>query len=426
MDAFYKGEFDDAAKKIDHSPLKKQKRNRLLYLLNQGTLHFYANNPAESNRFFNDADLFLEDLDKERLKNATGYLLNPNIKTYHGESFEKVLIHYYKILNFLQLGQPEAALVECKRMQLRLQNNIDYFKQKCKYKDDAFVHLLTGMVYEMQADYNNAYIAYKNAVEIYQNQYNTNYGTLVPNQLKSDLIKMALLNGFTEEANKFMVDFNLTESQVLADTANVFLFWNNGLCPIKDEDQIMFTANAQTDFVYFKNKDLDIVIPYQLNHNDSNLRKLTFVRVVFPKYVSRVPVVTSGKITSDSFPIHQTFEEIQPVDHIAYTSLSDRMFKEISEAVIRAAFKQTAALSAGSKDDGLATALSLLAAVTEQADTRNWQTLPFNINYCKVALPAGNHRLNFNNSTEVNVSVKNNMPSFAIIQTPQFNGYKSR
>ncbi|MBW6499451.1 MAG: hypothetical protein K0B09_13760, partial [Bacteroidales bacterium] len=36
---------------------------------------------------------------------------------------------------------------------------------------------------------------------------------------------------------------------------------------------------------------------------------------------------------------------------------------------------------------------SILGAVTEQADTRNWQTLPHSIHYARMPLPAGENNL---------------------------------
>jgi hypothetical protein len=81
------------------------------------------------------------------------------------------------------------------------------------------------------------------------------------------------------------------------------------------------------------------------------------------------------------------FQIVEDVNAIAYKSLEDRMTKELGEALLRAALKQIVVYKAGKeKKDGLALAASIYGAISEQADTRNWQLLPHSINYSRVPL----------------------------------------
>jgi hypothetical protein len=77
------------------------------------------------------------------------------------------------------------------------------------------------------------------------------------------------------------------------------------------------------------------------------------------------------------------------IDAIAFHSLKDRMAKEMGEALLRLATKKLAEIEVSKENQGLGTALNIVDALSEQADTRNWQMLPFSINYTRVNLNEG-------------------------------------
>lgn len=265
MDSIYRGDYAHASKQLDNGNLKKNKRNELLYLLNKGTVLFMNNQPEESNNYFQQADYYIEDYQKNIGLKAVSFITNPSIQTYEGENFEKVMVHYYTTINYLQQGLLDQALVECKRMQLKLDKITDYYKAKNKYKNDAFVYLLTGIVYDAQKDYNSAFIAYRNAYKIYNEEYSTNLNTSVPPQLKEDLIRTALLTGFKEEASQYKTQFKLQHItfESFKNTSPLVTFWNNGFCPIKDQWSINFTIVPRSNgWVNFTNWDLGLNFPF--------------------------------------------------------------------------------------------------------------------------------------------------------------------
>jgi hypothetical protein len=431
MDSIYRGDYAQASKQLDEGKLKKQKRNQLLYFLNKGTVLFMNNQPQESNKYFQQADYFIEDYQKNIGLKAASFLTNPSIQTYEGENFEKVMVHYYTTLNYLQQGLLDQALVECKRMQLKLDKITDYYKGKNKYKNDAFVHLLTGIVYDAQKDFNNAFIAYRNAYKIYNEEYLTNLNTSVPQQLKEDLIRTALLTGFTEEARQYKNEFNLNHLTLenFKNTSSLVCFWNNGFGPIKDQWSINFSiTQGANGWVNFVNHDLGLNFPFYAGNDSKSINSLKVIRVAFPRYISREPVYENATLTIDSLGIQQKLELVQNIDKIAYVSLQDRMLKELSEALLRLAVKQVAAAQLRKENDALGSALSVVNAISEQADTRNWQTLPNTINYTRVTLPAGLHQTTFKvekDQLKFNAIVKPGQTTFKVLQSPYFKGYSS-
>ena len=66
----------------------------------------------------------------------------------------------------------EDALVEVRKINIRLQQlNDKYPDHKNRYQRDAFAQLLMGLIYDAAGDYNNAFIAYRNAYNTYQTDY---------------------------------------------------------------------------------------------------------------------------------------------------------------------------------------------------------------------------------------------------------------
>jgi len=62
---------------------------------------------------------------------------------------------------------------------------------------------------------------------------------------------------------------------------------------------------------------------------------------------------------------------------------------ELSKALIRVALKKVAEYQVKQEDKTLGSVLGMINAITEKADTRNWQTLPHSIYYSRISLNPG-------------------------------------
>lgn len=78
---------------------------RFLFWVNAGMVESMRGHFEESNAYFEKADLFIEDDKKKAGEEGAALLLNPNLSTYRGEDHEKLLINYYKALNYYQMGK---------------------------------------------------------------------------------------------------------------------------------------------------------------------------------------------------------------------------------------------------------------------------------------------------------------------------------
>jgi len=397
QESFVKGDMAEANKILEKHKKAAKDKNSLLFYLQKGVVLEMLNQYEESNRYLEDAYIFTEDFRKSYSKEAASVLINSSIKSYVGEDHELVLMHHYKALNYLRLNQFDEALVECRRIDNKLNAlNDRYENKKNRYKRDAFALNLMGITYEASGDINNAFIAYRNAFEVYEEDYKVHFKTEVPNQLKMDLLRTAYLNGFTDELEKYEKKLGLKYEHSQNDGGELILFWHNGLGPVKDEWSVnFFIVKGKGGALTFVNEELGLSIPFpSMDHGSGGLGDLKFVRVAFPKYLERKPYYRSGELVSNN-KIYK-LENAENINEIAFKTLEDRMLREFTNSLLRLALKQAAEHQIKKQNQNLAALLSVVNAVSEKADTRNWQTLPYNISYARVPLNEGNNQLTLN------------------------------
>lgn len=418
----FSGDFNQAIAGIDQNKFLLKERNRLLYLMEKGKIEHLRGNYDASNALLEQAYIMIDDRIKTNVGQAVAAkFTNPMAEPYKGEDFEKVTIHYYKALNYFHLGMPDEALVEAKRINIKLYElNEKYVENKNKYSEDAFSQILQGILYESTGDINNAFIAYRNAEKIYSNNNGYFFGVPMPEQLKQDLLRTSKLMGFKEEHEAYRKQFNIAPDPVAKKapvkkgakgaknvsepepakkpevTGEAIVFWENGLGPAKD--QIVITASGGSGVFYGSYMDGDvleeILIPIPPGSGIGSINA-----IAIPKYRKRESYYNKAVVVLDGK--EQPFELAQDYYPIAKQCLKDRMLREVIDIVVRFAAKKAASAAlkegAGALFGGLAGDLTKLGAdaagaATEKADTRNWQTLPATISYIRVPLTEGDNR----------------------------------
>ncbi|PKQ67604.1 hypothetical protein BZG01_07485 [Labilibaculum manganireducens] len=394
---FLQGDIASAEKVLDKDKKSNRNKNKALFLLNKGTLSWMQQDYVSATKYFNEADLFIEDQRKNIGSEALAMLTNPMARPYVPEDFENVMLNFYKALSYLEMGDTEAALVECRRVNEKLYALNDKYPKNYqnRYSDDAFAHTLMGLIYDSSGDSNNAFIAYRNALKIYEDNYLKNFNTPAPRQLKEDLLRTAYETGLMEDydffKNKFGFDFQKTDKT----EGDVIIIWLSGLGPVKAEWSINFSAiNGRDGYLTMVNNEENVTLPFFVGNMDSRTQNsfsdLDFVRVAFPKYQERIPYYTNADIIindSLSYPL----DKGEDINAIAFKTLKDRMVREMANSLLRLATKQAIESYTRSKDENLGAIISIFNAVTEKADTRNWQTLPNSIYYTRIRLKEGKH-----------------------------------
>lgn len=398
--AIQHGNIEEALINIDANSFFKKKRNLLLYYLEKGKIAYLNNDYKLSNYYLNKADAFIEDNKKYLGGKVLGALLNPETETYTGEDFEKVAIHYYKALNYIFLNEIDEALVEAKRINLQLQQINDKYSEgkKNRYTSDGFALNMEGFLYEASGDINNAFISYRNAVDLYLSNNGSFFGTPLPEQLKKDVLRTASSLGFTNELNHYE---KLLETKHAPHKESIggelILFWENGLVPYKSQTFFNFVVlpGNKNGIVSIYNEELGLTLPIPINTRNDNKKEFSDIdifNVAFPKYVKRNPyfskaIITNNSVTNTNFQLAQNYEDI------AFKTLKDRALREIGKAAIRLGTKKISEYLLKDQNKDLGAALGIFNALTEHADTRNWQSLPHSIYYARIPLKEGENTI---------------------------------
>lgn len=420
-----RAEYKKANKQLDKIPLLKKDRNRLLYVLEKGkTLHLMQQYDS-SNKYLQEADLLME-ISRNSVKDmlVTG-LLNPMYRQYQPEDFEKFMVHYYKTLNFLFLGNTAAALVEARR--ISLQNNLldDKFKSnKHRYSSDAFSLMLQGIIYEKGNDLNNAFIAYRNAADVYLQNGENWYGTDMPLQLKKDVLRTAASLGFLAELQQYETKFGMKyTAATLPAGGEAVIFWEMGVAPVKQQELFEFTLYKKGDGYFFRDRGGMYDVPFDNSVNAFSthaFKDMQVFAIALPKYIASPLPYQQGNILAGNGSY--SFEKAQDINVLAVQTLRERYLKELATALSRMAIKKIteAAVEPDSDKDKkynteeekqkaerqadrqrvLAMGLKLFNRISEQADTRNWQSLPANIYYSRIPLLPGTNECNISFQNE--------------------------
>jgi hypothetical protein len=394
--AFEQGHLDRALETLKKNEREGEGKTRFLYNVNKGLLLSILGEYEESNVYFEKAFIFGEDYHINYVAEAASYFSNPNVTAYRGEDHEHLMVLYFKAINFIKMNKPEEALVECRRLNIRLNQLNDKYVSEKKFQRDAFIHTLMGIIYQSTHDYNNAFIAYRNAVDVYESDYGKLFGLQAPLQLKKDLLTAAWRVGFKDEFQTFKEKFDMQNFVASKNDAELVFLWHNGLAPVKDEWSINFVISRGNDnMMVFANQELGLNFSFAVTDSDdrSDLAKLEIFRVAFPRYRERGVYFHSANLDSDSN--HYALELAEDINKIAFHSLNQRMLKEFGKGLLRAALKKAAEHSLRKEDDRLGAIIGAVNAITEKADTRNWQTLPHSIYYARVPLKEGTNPMKF-------------------------------
>jgi hypothetical protein len=254
-----------------------------------------------------------------------------------------------------------------------------------------------GIIYDANGDANNAFVAYRNALEIYQTDYQKFFQMQVPQQLKEDLLRVAYENNFLEDLRRYEKEFNLKYTPDKSKKGDLVFLWHNGLGPVKAETSINFTImRGQAGIVNFANEELNLNFAFPVDdstYHKSGLSQLELIRIVFPKYVERPTLYTHAELSWEGKT--SSLDMVENVNAIAFKTLNQRMLLEVGKSLLRVAMKKASEYTLRKENQEAGALLGIVNAFTEQADTRNWQSVPHTIYYTRMKLPEGNQEVKF-------------------------------
>ncbi len=403
-----KGNYQQAAERIKKNQDAYGDKNAVLYNLDLGTLYHYLGDADSSNTYLLQAEKEIDDLyTKSISQQVLSYILNDNILPYDGEDFERVMVNVFLALNFAESGRIDEALVEARKVDLKLREYARQYDDKNTYKEDAFIRYITGALYESGGEINDAFIAYRNAYETYKT-YQTNYGTPPPCFLLDDVVRTATLMVFDEEADEYeKLGGRPYDTRRRKEEGSILVVAYVGRSPIKQEIRPTVSIADTAGIIH------------------------TF-QIALPKFVPRY---TGGRTyhidaVSSTDSLTATSVLAQDITAIAGKALDERMTHIYLKSGGRAILKFLAAEKAKSglkKNENKfanvlgSIAIDLFVGATEQADVRSWQTLPAQIQLARLDVKQGEYAVRVAASDgqftlrDVRVDVRAGKTSFVIV-----------
>jgi hypothetical protein len=418
------GQYSEASQDLNKIKLLKKNRNRLLYNLEAGAVQYKLYNYQKSNEYLNTANDFLESNFKNIKDVALSNLINPMMETYRSESFEPFMVNYFKAINYLNLGMTEDAVVEARKISLASDRLAEKYKtNKKRYNKDPFALTLQGVIYEASGDINNAFIAYRNATNIFLDNKGAYYGVELPLQLKKDLLRTANLMGFTSETERFEKLLGITFNETKEDQNAIILFIEEGAVPVKEEYVYTIVKGTQRGGYQFVDQyGQTVSLPFNAASygvNESKLSDFSMARIALPIYRQVYNNRSSIRISNNGLQYEP--EKIQSLNDLAPAILRERMLEDLAKAFARYLIKTTVQKSVektaekknenkqqSKKDENAgAMLLSLAGALSEKADTRSWLSLPAYLHYIRIPLTDGENT--------ISVELGNRKQSFTVM-----------
>lgn len=158
------GNCANATKTLDELS-SNEGNDQLLFLMEYGSALQICQDYKKSNEIFLKADKLSEQLDyisASRVLGAT--LLNEEMLQYKGDIFEKLFINISLALNFIELQQPDEAMVEVRRINEKY--NKFSAEEKNSYELNSFAQYLSGLIFESENKFDDACISYKAAYRL--------------------------------------------------------------------------------------------------------------------------------------------------------------------------------------------------------------------------------------------------------------------
>ena len=323
------------------------------------------------------------------VENVGAVVSNDNALRYDVPYYEQSMLHSFQALNYLYQQQYEGALVEVRRANLVQEQalmanqeslhdaqqkmtsngiNVDSFNKSYpsmattigKVKNgfqNAYTFYLSGILYEGAGQFNDAYIDYKRALEIYpSNQF-----------LQQDVLRLAHGLSMTDDISRYEQRFGKYNNKANNNSGQLVLLLEDGIISPKDE--------------------ISINLPIFSHHRD-----MRFYSVSLPVYHSnnrpRSPLTL--KVNGQSYQS----QEIVRLDALAAKHLKDQLPAMVVRQALRLVAKEEMRQQMSRKGGDVGHILaSLYNIASENADTRSWSTLPDNVQLIRLNLSEGKHQI---------------------------------
>ena len=353
----------------DLEPLaNKENDDQLVYLLDYATALQIQGKYKESEDAFNRAERIADIQDYHSISRiASSLVLNEGMVQYKGDDFEKVMINAINAINYLDAGNLDDALVEVRKLNTKLYKY--KIEAKRPYEQNPFAFYLSAVIWEAGHNWDDSYIAYKQAYE------------LIPNfaPLKQDLIRAAIRAQRPEELADWKKKFPEVKVAPLDKSMGEIIFvLEQGWGPRKQP-------------------------------RPGNPR--------FPHLVPYHTRVQAARVEVDGVNRGET-DRVFDVQGVAIKTLDDDFARLVAMRVAGVATKAVLADQLRQQNGALGLVAWVALNAADQADLRQWSTLPQTLQIARVPIKAGKYKFKAIGIDGAGNNTGDQMPEREIIVKP--------
>jgi hypothetical protein len=215
-------------------------KDRVVFYLDLGMLYHWNAEYEKSNEYLEKAERAIEDnFAKSLTRSASSLILNDNVLEYAGEDYEDIYLNAFKALNYLGLGQNDAAFVEVRRINNKLQQlagKYDKMARKLSEAEEAQERFEPGKSY-FQESALGRYLS----LLLYRNEYRWD-------DVRIDLDKIARGWKLQPDIYTFSApDFSRERERIAAPKARLNVIAFSGLAPEKEAST--FYIHTEQDLI---------------------------------------------------------------------------------------------------------------------------------------------------------------------------------
>jgi len=313
----------------------------------------------------------------ENLSSAT---INETLRSYTGWPTDRALVHGMMALAYLlnqDLAGARVEVLQADTLMKHLAESGDLLGQL------AFVHYISGVVYELNDETDNALVSYRFA-------YNTlnNHSEAIPMALKVSLLKLSHRLGLKDEYSDYKSQFGLgIENLNSSGNQQQFVFYFDGVISQMEESRISLWYAPDDVF-------LSIAIP-RYAYSDYNE---DFVKI-------------------DVLSTHLETETIELLDKRVRDDLAGRMPAITATALVRASAKYALVHEMNKQDPMLGAFANVFTLISEVSDLRHWTLLPAAIQIARFSSGAHNFQLTSRKATQEVVTTAENTKQIVFVSS---------
>ncbi|MCA9730306.1 MAG: hypothetical protein KC729_21675, partial [Candidatus Eisenbacteria bacterium] len=384
------GNVDQALNEFEKS---KGKDDDLLYLLEKGLMLHLAGDWTGSNEAFEAAEVRHEELYSRSVTREAAALLTSDLALpYRALPYEIEMVAYYRALNYLELGEPDEALVEARKANHLLSLRDPEKSSEDRFRETAFLQYFTGLLYEAAGEANDAIVSMRDAYQGYRD--GGCCGFPAPRWLAPDYYAVAENVGLGNETAELEQDHpGVAQEARAGDENNLVVFFESGFAPYREPVDIVLPIldRKDGDAWGLAGSYVDEYGGHVYAYTDD--AKLDHVlRFAFPRLESMPSAVVACEL---ELPNGQRIPASPALDlgAVAEADFDARIPGMLLKTVARAITKEIARKQAKKENEVLGWVVNAVNVATENADTRSWILLPQRIDMVKAKVPAGTQQV---------------------------------